>query len=97
LREEGHNNDVKRNVLNWESLDDLFKVPVVQCIVDFKFWKVMFIHSGFINRERGPLTEKVHQIYYTEVFPSTIRGIQRIVNINIPSTQIFSPTIYAAA
>ncbi|KAJ3209388.1 hypothetical protein HDU67_006214 [Dinochytrium kinnereticum] len=42
---------------------------------------------------RGPNTERVHRLTFSETFPAHTRHVRRIINFPIPSTSIFSPTI----
>ncbi|KAJ3096652.1 Arrestin domain-containing protein 4 [Phlyctochytrium planicorne] len=46
---------------------------------------------------RGPNTERIHRLTFTEHFPAQTRHIRRIINFPIPATSIFSPTIKTAA
>ncbi|TPX58157.1 hypothetical protein SpCBS45565_g08062 [Spizellomyces sp. 'palustris'] len=45
------------------------------------------------NETRGPKTERIHRLAFTEHYPSTTRRVSRVINFPIPSTNIMSPSI----
>ncbi|KAI9106175.1 hypothetical protein DFS34DRAFT_602480 [Phlyctochytrium arcticum] len=46
-----------------------------------------------MNESRGPKTDRIHRLSFSEQYPSSIKRINRIINFPIPSTNIMSPTI----
>ena len=46
------------------------------------------------DESRGPLTERIHKLKYTECIDGVSRKITRVINFPIPSANIISPTVY---
>ncbi|KAI8821826.1 S-antigen, N-terminal domain-containing protein [Fimicolochytrium jonesii] len=46
-----------------------------------------------VNELRGPFTERIHRLNFTETFSSKTRRINRIINFPIPSSCIMPPSI----
>lgn len=46
-----------------------------------------------IDRSRGPRTEKIHCLNYSEYIPPSITEINRVINMKIPPTSIMEPDI----
>ncbi|KAI8852364.1 hypothetical protein BC829DRAFT_440786 [Chytridium lagenaria] len=51
------------------------------------------LRDVYMKQTRGPNTERVHRLTFTETFPAQTRHIRRIINFPIPSTTVFSPSI----
>ncbi|KAJ3261339.1 Arrestin domain-containing protein 4 [Boothiomyces macroporosus] len=46
-----------------------------------------------IDRTRGPRTERIHRLNYSEEFPPSIREINRLIQFPIPPSSIMNPDI----
>jgi hypothetical protein len=44
-------------------------------------------------RKRGPKTEKIHKLAYSEFIPAQIREIERVIQFPIPQTKLMDPDI----
>ncbi|RKO82865.1 hypothetical protein BDK51DRAFT_15298, partial [Blyttiomyces helicus] len=56
------------------------------------YLKQKVTYSTF-NEIRGPQTERVHRLTFSESYPPTTRQISRTIHFPIPTTAIMSPTI----
>ncbi|KAJ3324421.1 Coiled-coil domain-containing protein 17 [Boothiomyces sp. JEL0866] len=46
-----------------------------------------------IDRTRGPRTERIHRLNYSEEFPPSIREINRLIQFPIPASSVMNPDI----
>ncbi|TPX36925.1 hypothetical protein SmJEL517_g00938 [Synchytrium microbalum] len=46
-----------------------------------------------LSETRGPLTEKIHKLAYTEPYPASARRVSRIVQFPVPCSSVMSPSI----